>query len=85
MIFSKRRRPLAGLLSLCLGGGYSILSFLGAMNILSLGLPVWPFSVPYGLALSLAGFAVGLALEKIKNKSGTHTSGGYENDRGIRI
>jgi SSS family solute:Na+ symporter len=64
MIFSRRRRPLAGLLSLCLGGGYSILSFLGAMNILPLGLPVWPFSVPYGLALSLAGFAAGLALEK---------------------
>ena len=73
MIFSKRRRPLAGLLSLCLGGGYSILSFLGAMNILPLGLPVWPFSVPYGLALSLAGFAAGLALEKNKIKSGTHT------------
>ncbi|MDP2914547.1 MAG: sodium:solute symporter family protein [Candidatus Aminicenantes bacterium] len=66
MIFSRRRRPLAGLLSLCLGGGYSILSFLGAVNVLPLGLPVWPYSVPYGLALSLAGFGAGLALDRFK-------------------
>jgi len=66
MIFSKKRLPLAGLLSLCLGGGFSVLSFLGAMNVLPLRLPVWPASVPYGLTLSLFGFGAGLALEKIR-------------------
>ena len=71
MIFSKKRVPLAGLLSLCLGGGYAILSFLGAVNVLSLGLPVWPYSVPYGVALSLAGYAIGYAFPK----KGTHTLG----------
>lgn len=61
MIFSKRRAPAAGLLSLGLGGGYALLSFLGAIDVLPLGLPVWPYSVPYGLALSLAGYVVGRA------------------------
>jgi len=65
MIFLKKRIPLAGLLSLCLGGGFSILSFLGAVNVLPLRLPAWPFSVPYGLALSGLGFVAGFALEKI--------------------
>jgi SSS family solute:Na+ symporter len=63
MIFLKRRLPSAGLLSLCLGGGFAVLSFLGAINILPLGLPAWPFSVPYGLLLSLFGFVVGLAID----------------------
>jgi len=61
MIFSKRRAPAAGLLSLSLGGGYALLSFLGAVDVLPLGLPVWPHSVPYGLALSLAGYVAGRA------------------------
>ena len=59
MIFLKKRLPMAGLLSLLLGGGYSILSFLSEMNLFSLNLPSWPFSLPLGLALSLAGFIVG--------------------------
>lgn len=63
MIFLKRPLPSAGLLSLCLGGGFAVLSFLGATNILPLGLPAWPFSVPYGLSLSLFGFAVGLVID----------------------
>ncbi len=63
MIFLKRSLPSAGLLSLCSGGGFAVLSFLGAMNILPLGLPAWPFSVPYGLLLSLLGFAVGMMVD----------------------
>jgi SSS family solute:Na+ symporter len=63
MIFLKRRLPSAGLISLCLGGGFAVLSFLGAMNILPLGLPGWPFSVPYGLMLSLLGFAAGAVVD----------------------
>jgi SSS family solute:Na+ symporter len=66
MIFFKRRVPLAGLLSLGLGGGFAVLSFLGAAGVLSLGLPAWPFSVPYGVGLSLAGYAVGYGLERRK-------------------
>jgi len=66
MIFLRRRLPLAGLLSLCLGGGFAVLSFLGATNILSLGLPAWPFSVPYGLLLSLLGFVVGLIIDVLR-------------------
>lgn len=64
MIFHKRRVPLAGLFSLGLGGGFAVLSFLGAAGVLSLGLPAWPFSVPYGVGLSLAGYAVGYGLER---------------------
>jgi SSS family solute:Na+ symporter len=66
MIFSAKRRPLAGLLSLCLGGGFSVLSFLAAANVLRLGLPVWPYSVPWGLALSLFGYGLGAAIERIR-------------------
>jgi len=66
MIFLRRRLPLAGLLSLCLGGGFAVLSFLGATNILSLGLPAWPFSVPYGLLLSLFGFVLGLIIDVLR-------------------
>ena len=59
MIFSTRRAPLAGLLSLVLGGGFAVLCFLGATGLLSLGLPVWPRSVPWGMGLSLLGYAIG--------------------------
>jgi len=66
MIFLKKRLPLAGLLSLCLGAGFAVLSFLVAINVLSLNLPTWPFSVPYGLGLSLLGFFIGLAIDLMK-------------------
>lgn len=62
MLFMKRRAPAAGLLSLGLGGGFAFLSFLNASGLVRAGLPAWPFSVPYGLGLSLAGFLVGLVL-----------------------
>jgi len=71
MIFLKKRLPLAGLLSLCLGGGFSLLSFLASARVFPLNLPVWPFSLPYGLALSLFGFFLGLSMEWIKNKQKT--------------
>jgi SSS family solute:Na+ symporter len=68
MIFMKKRVPLAGLLSLCLGGGFSILSFLGSLAILPVGLPVWPYSIPWGLSLGIFGFCAGLVLEKIRGR-----------------
>ena len=63
LLFFKKKRPLAALLSLVLGGGFSILVFVNAYG-LSLPLPEWPYSLPYGLALSLIGFVIGYVLDK---------------------
>lgn len=64
MIFLKKRLPAAGFLSLTLGGGFSVVSFLCEMGLLRFNWPSWPFSVPYGLTLSLFGFLAGFAIEK---------------------
>jgi SSS family solute:Na+ symporter len=66
MIFLKKRFPMAGLLSLLLGGGYSLLRFLCEVKLLPLSWPSWPYSVPYGLALSLAGFVAGIILARYR-------------------
>jgi SSS family solute:Na+ symporter len=66
MIFLKKKRPLAGALSLVFGGGFALLGFLSTMKFLPFRLPVWPFSVPYGVALSLAGFWVGFVLDRFR-------------------
>jgi len=71
MVFLRRKLPLAGFLSLLLGGGYSVIGFLCELNLLSLSWPSWPYSVPYGLGLSLAGFLVGFGVEIYKNKKGS--------------
>jgi SSS family solute:Na+ symporter len=63
MIFLRRRFPSAGFLSLCLGGGYSVIGFLNQIGLLDWGWPEWPFSVPYGLALSLFGFLAGVVID----------------------
>lgn len=70
MVFLRRKLPLAGFLSLLLGGGYSIVGFLCELNLLPLSWPSLPYSVPYGLGLSLAGFLVGFGVEIYKNKKG---------------
>jgi len=66
----KKKRPLAALLSLVLGGGFSMIVFFNAYGLL-LPLPQWPYSLPYGLALSLIGFITGYFLDKliVKNPS----------------
>ena len=66
MILSEKRRPLAGWLGFGLGGGFAALSFLSASGLVSLPLPVWPRSVPYGLVLGAAGFGVGALIERKK-------------------
>lgn len=66
MIFLKKRYPAAGFLSLLLGGGFSLVGFLCEVKILALVWPAWPFSLPYGLGLSAAGFCVGFAIDKYK-------------------
>ncbi len=64
MIFLKKRWPTAGLLSLILGGGFAIFGFFCEIGLVSLSWPSWPFSVPYGLALGLAGFILGMLIDR---------------------
>ena len=66
MLFMKKKRPTAGLLSLVLGGGYSFLGFLSEINVLDIGWPDWPYSVPYGLGICLVGFAAGWVFDSFK-------------------
>ena len=68
MIFLKKKLPMAGFLSLLLGGGYSLVRFLCEVKLLPLSWPSWPYSIPYGLGLSLAGFAAGVIIEKYRRK-----------------
>ena len=58
-LFFKNHKPLAGTLSLILGGGFSILAFVNAYG-LGLPIPAWPHSLPIGLSLALIGFLIGL-------------------------
>lgn len=60
----KKRLPLAGFLSLCLGGGFALLVFVNAYG-LGLPLPAWPYSLPYGLGLSLLGFISGILFQPV--------------------
>lgn len=64
MFVLKKRTPTAGALSLALGGGFALLSFLSTLKIVSLDLPTWPYSVPYGVALSIVGFTVGRIIDR---------------------
>jgi SSS family solute:Na+ symporter len=68
MLFLKKKLPAAGLLSLLLGGGFSLLSFFDDAGIVHLSLPDWPRSVPVGMALSAAGFIVGSGISIIRGK-----------------
>ncbi|MCP4217164.1 MAG: hypothetical protein GY765_21130, partial [bacterium] len=63
LLFFKKRKPLAALLSLVLGGGFSIVVFINAYGSW-LPLPQWPYSLPYGLGLSLLGFTAGYLLDR---------------------
>jgi len=69
MLFVRRKLPLAGLLSLALGGGFSLAGFGAASGFLSLRLPPWPHSVPWGLGLGLAGFFLGAVIEILKRRN----------------
>lgn len=64
MLFMRRPHPTAGKMSVVLGGGYALLVFLSGTGIVSLPLPSWPYSVPLGLGLSLAGFLGGLGWDR---------------------
>lgn len=62
-LFFKKRKPFAALLSLLLGGGFSLIVFINAYG-LKLPIPEWPYSLPYGLSLSLFGFLIGYFIDK---------------------
>ena len=67
MFVLKKRTPLAGALSLILGGGFALLSFLSTLKIAPLDLPAWPYSVPYGVGLSIVGFGAGALIDRHSN------------------
>jgi len=67
MLFFKKKKPLAALLSLLSGGGFSIVVFVNAYG-LNLPLPQWPYSLPYGLGLSLLGFITGYLIDYRKKE-----------------
>lgn len=69
MIFSKKKRPRAGFLSLVLGAGFALTGFFCEIGFLPWRWPGWPFSVPYGLSLSIAGFFLGMFLDKTMGTS----------------
>lgn len=62
----RRRAPLAGLLSLAAGGGYALLGFLDEAGLRIVDVPPWPGSLLPGVGLSIAGFVVGFALERLR-------------------
>ncbi len=64
MLFLRKRRPAAGFLSLVAGGGYALVGFLCETKLIVGDWPTWPYSVPYGLAVSMAGFIVGGFIDK---------------------
>jgi solute:Na+ symporter, SSS family len=65
LLFFKKKRPLAALLSLFLGGGFSLIVFLQAYGVpFNFQLPQWPYSLPYGLALSATGFIIGYLFDR---------------------
>jgi SSS family solute:Na+ symporter len=66
-LFFKKRKPLAGLFSLTVGGMYAILVFFNAYG-LGLPIPPWPYSLPLGMGLAILGFGLGYGLDNRKNK-----------------
>lgn len=62
-LFMRNTKPFAGLFSLSAGGIFAVAVFLKSFG-LSLPVPNWPESLPYGLTLSLLGFVVGTLLDR---------------------
>lgn len=66
MLFSRKKRPSAGMLSLVLGGGFAFVGFLCQLRIIPFSWPEWPYSLPWGIGFGLAGFIIGLLIDKRK-------------------
>lgn len=63
MLYFKKKRPFAGLLSLSLGAIFSFIGFLSTTGFFHLSWPEWPYSIPLGLGVSGGGFLVGLIFD----------------------
>jgi SSS family solute:Na+ symporter len=68
MIFLRKKLPAAGIWSLVLGSGYAIVGFLNGIGLIRIGWPEWPYSVPYGIVLSLFGFSFGFLIDRHRDK-----------------
>jgi len=63
MLFLKRKFPSAGFLSLVSGGGFAVIGFFHEIGVLGWSWPSWPFSIPWGVALSGLGFGLGVVID----------------------
>ena len=68
-LLMKTRSPRGGLLSLCLGGGFAVLTFINAYG-LDLPIPAWPHSLPLGLLASMTGFLAGALWDRRARRRG---------------
>ncbi len=68
MLFLRRQAPLAGLFSLSAGTVFSCGSFLSGAGVLAWPFPAWPFSLPFGLGISVIAWVVGYLFAKAKKK-----------------
>jgi SSS family solute:Na+ symporter len=69
----KKRTPAAGALSLGLGGSFALISFLSTLKIAPLEIPAWPYSLPYGVFLSIVGFAAGYLIDHFSSNRSNKT------------
>jgi len=63
MLFLNKKLPWAGLLSLSGGGCFALVGFLVQIKVIPLNWPLWPASLPWGLAFCLGGFGLGLIID----------------------
>jgi SSS family solute:Na+ symporter len=65
-LFLKKKAPLAGLLSLLCGGGYAVVCFLAEAGLRIVSVPPWPWSLPLGVGLGVAGFLAGFLIDALR-------------------
>lgn len=68
MLFLRHRAPLAGFFSLSAGMIFSFGNFLSGAGVLAWPFPPWPFSLPFGLGVSILGWVVGYLVAKTRKK-----------------
>lgn len=64
-LLTKKRRPLAGVMSLLSGGSFAVLGFCQESGWIALGFPEWPYSIIPGAGISLLGFTIGMLIIKL--------------------
>lgn len=68
MLFMHRKMPFAGLFSVLLGGSFAFFSFLNGLQLVKAPWPEWPYSIFWGLLISLVGFLVGAKIDLMRAK-----------------